>query len=870
MANFEECLHRLEKIVQELEKGDVPLETSLTILLLNTIQIGACEHHKLYESTEKLVDKTTPSIDLWSLGCMFSEAAVLLVARIDRTLKPSMSKVSIYEESESVSQKRHKQGKKQTSDGAPVYAFEGYFAPQSHIDWVHILDFLHRAQSPDTSRRATAESNWRLLKAILESTINKANEVNEDGVSARISSSQCSDIVSPQVTETGDPSLPSSLPGVDGPLSDHRPLQPSRPLLETFSSTTWQESHYVLSNLHAACLATNSVDEIIMGGSWSHCISSSFQKRKLPSRTSGTGDWLLKDEQFVRWQNKPEGIFWMTGSPGCGKSALTAMVFETLESDGQDGEYFVNFRSNPDFRGPSTVAGILWEILIQAHLHEPADKSKPDLHAALSDLVYTGDRLSSSRMKHIFSKIRHCLKGHETLCLFVDGLSDFECQNERDLLYELFDYASRSDPHHRVKLFISSSPGFFGTRGFGSSLRVDLDTHPKTKEDLALYVKSALQSRTLDQDSENFSKRLLNQNGSSFLRAELILQSTGLAPAAENPLKNIFRSMSTDLFTFYANLLGQIEKCNHEISMLALSWLVYAARPLHSIEMVGALNMQTGIELHSADIVQICGGLIAVDENNILRFIHYSVREFLESSKNGNRSEAFKDAHEMIADTCLKTMYPQGLLQSLRLPTQKSTCLATENGPRHRQSLLSYACRYWIFHYKLAEPSSSYIAGLLHKYLGKCFSSLDLVNTALWVGARFGFPKLVRLELDMGANINLPFGPEENTPLIWAVNSGHLDTVKLLLEYGADPRIPSGSGFTPLMLATAIGHPEIVELLLDRVQNCVTHYSEQGLSSTSRVAESVTQELSLETIFSEPCITCGAVETGYQVSHRRK
>ena len=31
MAKFEECLQRLEKIVQELEKGDVPLDKSLTL-----------------------------------------------------------------------------------------------------------------------------------------------------------------------------------------------------------------------------------------------------------------------------------------------------------------------------------------------------------------------------------------------------------------------------------------------------------------------------------------------------------------------------------------------------------------------------------------------------------------------------------------------------------------------------------------------------------------------------------------------------------------------------------------------------------------------------------------------------------------------
>ena len=31
MAKFEECLERLEKIVQELERGEVPLEKSLTL-----------------------------------------------------------------------------------------------------------------------------------------------------------------------------------------------------------------------------------------------------------------------------------------------------------------------------------------------------------------------------------------------------------------------------------------------------------------------------------------------------------------------------------------------------------------------------------------------------------------------------------------------------------------------------------------------------------------------------------------------------------------------------------------------------------------------------------------------------------------------
>ena len=42
MAKFEDCLQRLEKIVQELEKGDVPLEKSLTLFEEGMQLSGAC------------------------------------------------------------------------------------------------------------------------------------------------------------------------------------------------------------------------------------------------------------------------------------------------------------------------------------------------------------------------------------------------------------------------------------------------------------------------------------------------------------------------------------------------------------------------------------------------------------------------------------------------------------------------------------------------------------------------------------------------------------------------------------------------------------------------------------------------------------
>ena len=53
MPKFEECLQRLEKIVQDLEKGDVPLEKSLT-LFEEGMQLSAACRKELEEAEGKV------------------------------------------------------------------------------------------------------------------------------------------------------------------------------------------------------------------------------------------------------------------------------------------------------------------------------------------------------------------------------------------------------------------------------------------------------------------------------------------------------------------------------------------------------------------------------------------------------------------------------------------------------------------------------------------------------------------------------------------------------------------------------------------------------------------------------------------------
>ena len=53
MVKFEDCLERLEKIVQELEKGEVPLEKSLT-LFEEGMQLSATCRKQLEDAEGKV------------------------------------------------------------------------------------------------------------------------------------------------------------------------------------------------------------------------------------------------------------------------------------------------------------------------------------------------------------------------------------------------------------------------------------------------------------------------------------------------------------------------------------------------------------------------------------------------------------------------------------------------------------------------------------------------------------------------------------------------------------------------------------------------------------------------------------------------
>ena len=86
------------------------------------------------------------------------------------------------------------------------------------------------------------------------------------------------------------------------------------------------------------------------------------------------------------------------------------------------------------------------------------------------------------------------------------------------------------------------------------------------------------------------------------------------------------------------------------------------------------------------------------------------------------------------------------------------------------------------------------------------------LNIELIIAADKGDINTVRALLNIGADVNAK-NRQGRTALIAAAESGHTNTVKLLLENGADVNAKDIYGETALIRAAKKGHTKIIELL---------------------------------------------------------
>jgi hypothetical protein len=259
----------------------------------------------------------------------------------------------------------------------------------------------------------------------------------------------------------------------------------------------------------------------------------------------------------------------------------------------------------------------------------------------------------------------------------------------------------------------------------------------------------------------------------------------------------------------YERLLREIRRPNQRLAQRLLQCLVAAVRPLRVEELaevlafdfndegIPKLNPSWRWEDQEEAVMSACSSLVAVikdGESRIVQFSHFSVKEFLTSNRLAEPSRdvsryyiLLEPAHTILAQACL------GVLLRLDDHVDRDNI---KNFP-----LAKYAAEHWTEHARFGGVASRIKDGM------ECLFDADRPHFAAWLWIH-NEDSSTYLESVM------PEKPEQ-VPVYYASRLGLYSLVEYLIaKLPEDLHAEGGSCETPLHVAVARGHVDIVLLLL--------------------------------------------------------
>ena len=283
----------------------------------------------------------------------------------------------------------------------------------------------------------------------------------------------------------------------------------------------------------------------------------------------------------------------------------------------------------------------------------------------------------------------------------------------------------------------------------------------------------------------------------------------------------------------YERALREIKKPNRDHACRLLQCLVVAIRPLRVEELAEVLAVdfddEEGIpklkpnwrwEDQEQALLSSCSSLIAIvesEESRVVQFSHFSVREFLTSSRlatsSGDTSRyhiVLEPAHTILAQACLSVL--------LRLDKSVKRSDVGDMFP-----LARYAAEHWVAHAQDEKVSScvrkamEYLFDADKPYFAAWLQLHDIdtrplygtalyhftapsksAATPLYYAALCGFRDLVEhLTVNNPKHVHAT-GGHYVTPLVAALGNGHRQTAKFLIDNGADPNVRGHYRMTPV------------------------------------------------------------------------
>ncbi|CAI0644089.1 unnamed protein product [Colletotrichum noveboracense] len=520
-------------------------------------------------------------------------------------------------------------------------------------------------------------------------------------------------------------------------------------------------------------------------------LESGEYRKHLSSYAPGTGEWITSNSTYDHWlKGEEQGLLWIKGIPGSGKSVLTSKIVRDL-SQNQPATPVLYF--------------FFWKI-IDAN-HEPVALLRdwldqllvysPPLQKQIKRYVESKRSLNSMSMEGLWNDLRVALSGlHGKVFCIVDALDEMD-RHHWTFIRALGELGTWKP--HRVKVLVTSRfmPEMEPLMRCPNHSQIQLQSD-LVDIDNATYVRTSLESSDISLEDQKFIREAIpGQVHGIFLYARLAIDAF-LNPGAN--AKKVLKAFLQDMSAIYSNLLREHSRRSgvpEDAQLFILQWITHATRPLGLLEMA-----------------------------DIIKTTHHSlVNQDLKLSKD-------------IAG-CLDEMSPEkdeSVVRPSNKPRRGYKRLDTAE-VNLKYPFIAYAASNW--HVHLAKSTrEGYSQKEINQALDMFVENPHWLNTWLeirWdeeiggvtplhIAARYGLSDWVRHQLTVPGAVVDPLDVNDRSPLFWAAEW----VVKVLLEAGVNPltlktKENSGNwcgnasrtrGHTPLMYACHHGHLEAVEAFL--------------------------------------------------------
>ncbi|CAF9930458.1 MAG: hypothetical protein GOMPHAMPRED_005659 [Gomphillus americanus] len=526
---------------------------------------------------------------------------------------------------------------------------------------------------------------------------------------------------------------------------------------------------------------------------------------------AGCGTWILESTEYQRWlQGKGEVLF-LQGTPGTGKTFLSAVIIESIQKPAGTGlcYYYCDY---------NRVAGEqLCDILARFLRQLACDNIPLPIESMFEKHYKNGTRPNLQTIREALYLV---VKEFKAVWVVVDALDEYlDALQRHRFIQELLDLNRAA----KVNVLVTSRPLPEISKNFAHNATLEVRARD---DDMSSYITANIGAlpNFVNRDPDlqtRITNTIIEVADGIFLLVTLNLQSLQNKRSKgdlEKTLHSLEKGDSGYQYA-YGKTMERISSQDRDgLAIDALTWIIYAARPLKILELRHALGTKANTSEFdesflpdSDDILDACCGLIRIEnESEIVRLIHRTAVEYLK----GDGVKWLKDGHAKLSDVC-------------------NTYLTFKNvkqGPEdllERYPLYDYANLFWHYHIGCREqPPILQQVVMLQERIGKSSRNVSQQAFAEYLHHSQEWPGITGLHLAAlcGLTELIPHFLEffdvndkngfYRTPVSYATEYGRHDTLCVLIERNAHLDFIYESGETLLTHVVRAGFDDILSTLI--------------------------------------------------------